>query len=254
MGHGVRAPFGVVNRVLAVLSGALATQGLAACVPERITGTGRPPCDSDYDCLEGDECLLISGFFGTPRRGECFPGPAADGEPCALENPRASCQSGLECAPADQGLTVSFANDLAESLTAYWEPGGQCFHFTLIEESICRLVGAIGVGGLCSSDRNCAQGLVCNDAYQPTAQCRPPGDVGDPCAFGTDCRDGLSCSDVVASDATCNATSSERVLTACPAPGGCDLQNDSDCREWVRCARACTGAAVSSVDAGVAAP
>lgn len=82
----------------------------------------------------------------------------------------------------------------------------------------CVAEGSIGLGGMCSANRDCATGLYCS----ANGVCAPAGDGGEgaPCASGADCAKDLTC-ELYGFGGTCTAAGTGDLGAACEANTDC---------------------------------
>ncbi len=134
-------------------------------------------------CSADDQCA--AGYFCMLALGECFDG--SEGDPCFADS---DCPESHACLEESGTCT-------AGAIGSPCEGDGHCteglFCLPAGEGTACTLVG--GEGEACGAQNPfviCADGLGCNEGFDPP-QCSAPGGDEHPCWEETDCLEGFLC-------------------------------------------------------------
>lgn len=212
------------------------------------------PCSSDDHCISGACDTTVDLEADVCWRGECIPEPEMQtvgaGESC--ESPGRTCdaEAGLVCAPS-----TTEADDVCVKPSDRVE-GERCNGFV----GYCA-DGLACVGGECTrlefasegqectlNETLCESGLVCTiqaleDGRAASAECHPPGDIGETCFRHEECVGGTRCSSrtvVGYEEGTCEPAAGRG--DACADALECDLGlycNVDTCRDGPRFTSTC---------------
>jgi hypothetical protein len=179
---------------------------------------GRAGYDGDAarDCVDGIDADACT-FYDVPACSAVVTGVRQPGE---------SCFASFECA------------------------GGSCAPTGSCTDTCClgTCVASVGVGGSCSSQADCADGLVCTAASgADTVTCQPRAALGEQCTYSELCAEGLFCAVVYQPDDT--------TIGKCEAPAArgdaCDTTSPSlSCRSVEDYCSPTTSTCVARVEVG----
>lgn len=247
--------------------GEVYNDAVTGCAPPGAEGD---VCEEDEDCAQGLTCWgfpkgVLSEHLGGDLRHCGYP-PGKLGEPCATEGTaypdqdafrQPYCADGLVCRLDPEAIEIEVSAPPAEPPEPRASPGdpvpdggvtggprffsdtGECLRYESLDAGFfCRDPDLTEAGDYCAfGPDDCGPEMVCNLAFRPHPQCRPPSADGGPCWEDDECEAGLTCQTVEPEFVSTCAESPECVKTF-----DCDPRTEADCNYWVSCDRECHAA------------